>query len=396
MPLSNEFSDSRLSYLQDAIKNTEIVTQQFYPRFVREYNEQFPYTEQRLSNVLNPNANNVVKNYLNSSFDNFQENLLLKLNTLTNDDSISSLILNGLKTKLIPSELKYYNDNFNTVQKKVRIPYEGISKEDFVEQVVMALANDNHKNDISAFNKSRFSTLLPSTIGLNSSLLRPPSITLPSPTKTSSSGKSNVLLNMKKRGRPPGSKNKPKIYADAVLPELEQIYEKTGNGIKKTLKPLIFKDRVIKHKKVFNNKYAIDIKKLKTNILDLKYLKNANHVATFQPIEISSYLKNIIENIIKDNYNIQKEDFIHLNNTEKRILKRLFNFLKIKNDDDVIMDYDYNIQKRFEVAYGSFLAGNTNKELIQELKDYIKLALHESTINKTDGQLILKKLNNNK
>ena len=41
-------------------------------------------------------------------------------------------------------------------------------------------------------------------------------------------------------------------------------------------------------------------------------------------------------------------------------------------------------------------AGNTNKELIQELKDYIKLALHESTINKTDGQLILKKLNNNK
>ena len=85
-----------------------------------------------------------------------------------------------------------------------------------------------------------------------------------------------------------------------------------------------------------------------------------------------------------------------MNNTEKRILKRLFNFLKIKNDDDVIMDYDYNIQKRFEVAYGSFLAGNTNKELIQELKDYIKLALHESTINKTDGQLILKKLNNNK
>ena len=42
MPLSNEFSDSRLSNLQDAIKNTEIVSQQFNPRFVREYNEQFP------------------------------------------------------------------------------------------------------------------------------------------------------------------------------------------------------------------------------------------------------------------------------------------------------------------------------------------------------------------
>ena len=58
-----------------------------------------------------------------------------------------------------------------------KIPYEGISKEDFVEQVVMALANDNHRNDVSVLNKTRFSILLPSTIAPNNSLLRPPSIT---------------------------------------------------------------------------------------------------------------------------------------------------------------------------------------------------------------------------
>ena len=156
------------------------------------------------------------------------------------------------------------------------------------------------------------------------------------------------------------------------------------------LPPLKFQDRVIKHKKVFNNKYAIDTKKLNKNILDLKYLKNANHVASFQPIEISTYLKNIIENIVKDNYNLKKEDFIHLNDTEKRILKRLFNFLKIEHDD--VIEYSNDVQNQFEVAYGSFLAGNNNKELIKELKDYVKLALHENTIKKKDGQNILKKL----
>jgi hypothetical protein len=490
MPLSNEFSDSRLSYLQDAIKNTEIVSQQFYPRFVREYNEQFPFTEQRVSNVLNPTANSAIKGYLKPNIDTFEDDLLLKLNSITNDESISRYIVDDLKTSLSPAQLSYYNDNFNTIQKKVRIPYGGISKESFVEQILMALANDNHKNDVSIFNNSYTSNQLsnPSNkLIFDDSILQTPILRrtiFDSPTKsTSSFFKENKLndeikLPIKTRGRPPGSKNKkginkkginaelvdqPNVFGIPLIndediypadnednlergriirmktPSINEIYKdntgaddiisdflrgksknprimsnhsvndmilpplpikrvrikkkQNGNGIN-PLKPLILKDRIIKHKKVFNNKYAIDTKKLKNNILDLKYLKNANHVATFQPIEISSYLKNIIENIIKDNYNIQKEEFIHLNNTEKRILKRLFYFLKIKNDD--VMDYDYNIQKRFEVAYGSFLAGNTNKELIQELKDYVKLALHESTINKTDGQLILKKLNNNK
>ena len=51
MPLSNYFTNTRLSYLKGSIKNTNTVAQQFYPRFVREYNEQFPYTEEKMSNI---------------------------------------------------------------------------------------------------------------------------------------------------------------------------------------------------------------------------------------------------------------------------------------------------------------------------------------------------------
>jgi hypothetical protein len=166
-----------------------------------------------------------------------------------------------------------------------------------------------------------------------------------------------------------------------------------GNGIQ--LPPLRIQNRVIKHKQVFNNnKYAIDTKKLKKNILDLKYVKNANHVNAFKPIEISNFLKSIIENIIKDNYNLKTEEFNGLNTTEKRVLKRLFKILNIQNTllNDASTE-DNNVQKNFEVAYASFLAGNNNKDLINELTQYVKLALHENTINKKDGYEILQKLN---
>ena len=123
-------------------------------------------------------------------------------------------------------------------------------------------------------------------------------------------------------------------------------------------------------------------------------MKNANHVATFQPIEISNNLKNIIENIIKDHYNLQTEQFNDLTSTELRILKRLFKFLNIQNAPlETNSKENDSIQQKFEVAYASFLAGNDNKELIKELSQYVKLALHENTISKKDGYEILKKLN---
>ena len=65
--------------------------------------------------------------------------------------------------------------------------------------------------------------------------------------------------------------------------------------------------------------------------------------------------------LVRDYFNLKKDDFIHLNDTEKRILKRLLNFLKIEHDD--VIEYSNDLQNQFEVAYGSFLAGNNNKEL---------------------------------
>jgi len=54
MPLSNDFDKSRLEFLKKQIKNNEVVAAQFYPRYQREYNEMFPFTEGSVQNVLQP------------------------------------------------------------------------------------------------------------------------------------------------------------------------------------------------------------------------------------------------------------------------------------------------------------------------------------------------------
>ena len=59
---------------------------------------------------------------------------------------------------------------------------------------------------------------------------------------------------------------------------------------------------------------------------------------------------------------------------------------------DLGIDHKDNFQKEFEVAYGSFLAGNDNKQLKKDLKEYIKIARHEAIISKEEANKMLQKL----
>ena len=98
---------------------------------------------------------------------------------------------------------------------------------------------------------------------------------------------------------------------------------------------------------------------------------------------ISQTLNELLEHLLHDGKKqIDSSDFDKLSHTEKRILKRLYSFLKI----DFVFDHDDQFQKRFEVMYGSWLAGNDNEDLIKELKEYIKLAVHENIISKDVGK----------
>ena len=147
--------------------------------------------------------------------------------------------------------------------------------------------------------------------------------------------------------------------------------------------------RAIKDKQEFGERYAIDTKLLKKNILALKYLKNANNVATFRAIEISDQLKSLIEKYVMKGHKVDDSDIKALTVTEKRVLKRLYSFLKMDHNFDQNEDF----QKQFQVMYGSFLAGNNNEDLIKQLKEFVKVAIHESIISKAEGKKMLDKLN---
>ena len=112
-------------------------------------------------------------------------------------------------------------------------------------------------------------------------------------------------------------------------------------------------------------------------------------MATFKPIEVSDHFKSLIETYVLKRSKIEDNDFKSLSVTEKRVLKRLYSFLKMDHN----FDHNEDFQKQFQVMYGSFLAGNNNEDLIKQLKEYVKLAVHESIISKAEGKKMLDKLN---
>ena len=416
MPLSNDFANSRLEYLQNAIKNNNTVTAQFYPRFQRHYNEMYPFTEGSLfaAKIENPQQP-VVSSTLNApTLEMAKENLKTLLIPYVREEA--DFIINHLTD----IQIYYYEEHFNEIQKellkRIKIP---TSKSSYLTNLRMVLASDKNKSNLSIFPESPVvsSTSRRSRIKVE--------------TKPSSSSSDELFNNVDIRPQNLfnegafdvrfGNRSQllpDRLYAQQQMllalqeqnnpllspPQLRpltslrrhassnRMYPETvGFGVshnKKLFAGRGIQSREIKHKKEFH-KYAIDLKKLHYNILALKYLKNANNVATFNPIEISDTLKELLENFLYDGEKINVSDFDKLSHTEKRVLKRLYSFLKI----DFEFDHDDQFQKRFEVMFGSFLAGNDNEDLKKELKEYVKLAIHEAIISKQEGASMLHKLN---
>ena len=575
MPLSNDFDKSRLDYLKKQIKNNEVVAAQFYPRYQREYNEMFPFTEGSVQNVLQPQQQIVSDAALDPNVELIKDNLREELNGLTKNETVSDFIINSLSE----AEQYYYSKNFNLINKellkKVKMP---VSKNEFVLNLATIFNSDKHRNDIAAIG---FFTIPPGppappvgppapVPGPPAPVPGPPAPPVPAPGPVPGPPGPPVPAPgppvpapgppapvpgpaPRPRGRPPTTKTTPpkqlspdqliKLsvinlksvnqndpiaisdaekelgdyafsnsltvqqlanyikqkanstttrlkqdeinYAQRLLQEAQNrdnaakaaalataaVYttppKSTNAGIllnpfkielknlvkqkaaeyktinntttipqaeldnitafyKKVIQDRDFQEkllieetklgrnfrpdemnlfiqdhdqlfsglglkkqtRIIKHKQTFNNKYAIDKKKLKKNILALKYVKNANNVETFKPIEVSDHLKSIIDQSIMKGQKVSESDFKTLSVTERRVIKRLYSFLKM----DLGVDHKDNFQKEFEVMYGSFLAGNDNKEMKKELKEYIKIARHENIISKMEATKMLEKL----
>ena len=414
MPLSQDFVNSRLEYLQSSLKNNNVVASQFYPRFQMQYNEMFPIVEGSIAKIQNPQQPVVNSALKAPTLEMVQENLKSFLIPYVGDKA--DTVIKGLTN----AQKFYYEANFDKIQKellkRIEIPN---NIQSYSANLKMVLASDKNRSNLSVLEpqpsstKSKTPKLTPTTTiqtpAQRKTRLLTPYFTAAAksqnPPILKSASLSSPRKNLKRtmtRVRRYESDNllndtynilQPKLNPSLFNPAL--VSELGGFGLKETItiqKPRftgrgIHQTREIKHKKEFH-KYAVDLKKLHHNILALKYLKNANNVATFKPIEISNSFKEMIEKVLYDGEKIDKNDFDTLTHTEKRILRRMYSFLKLDFD----FDYDDHFQDRFQVMYGSFLAGNDNHELKQELKEYVKLAAHENIISQKDAHQMLQKL----
>ena len=443
MPLSQDFVNSRLEYLQSSLKNDKVVASQFYPRFQMQYNEMFPFVEGSIAKIQNPQqpvvSSALTKPTLDVATENLKSYLIPYVGEKTNEVIYS----------LTDAQIFYYEENFEEIQKellkRIKIP---TSIDRYLDNLKMVFANDKNRSNLSVLDTTTPATRPPINFSYASpsfpssrryikkerttpksyemssdedtlNRIRPRYVSSYLNTKIKSElqedlnenfnklrtgNRSDSLFDrtwMKNFGTnpmrndtldtplPKVTKLKPIESRQRRTPKSDKVFvQQVAFGIKPTrFLGRGVQSREIKHKKEFH-KYAVDLKKLHHNVLALKYLKNANNVATFKPIEISDNFKEIIEKFLYDGEKIDTTDFDSLTHTEKRILKRMNSFLKLDFD----FDYDDHFQDRFQVMYGSFLAGNDNHELKRELKEYVKLAAHENIISQKEAHQMLQKL----
>ena len=414
MPLSQDFVNSRLEYLQSSLKNDKVVASQFYPRFQMQYNEMFPFVEGSIAKIQNPQQPVVNSALKAPTLEMVEENLKSFLIPYVGDKA--DTVIKGLTN----AQKFYYEANFDEIQKellkRIQIP---TNIQSYSANLKMVLASDKNRSNLSVLEpqpsstKSKTPKITPTIQTPAQRKTRPltPYFTAAAkpqnPPRLKSASLSSPRKNLKRtmtRVRRSESDNLLNDTYNILQPQLNPalfnpalISELGGFGLTETIKvkkprftgrgSIKGQSREIKHKKEFH-KYAVDLKKLHHNVLALKYLKNANNVATFKPIEISDNFKEIIEKFLYDGEKIDTTDFDTLTHTEKRILKRMNSFLKLDFD----FDYDDHFQDRFQVMYGSFLAGNDNHELKRELKEYVKLAAHENIISQKEAHQMLQKL----
>ena len=136
------------------------------------------------------------------------------------------------------------------------------------------------------------------------------------------------------------------------------------------------------------NGKLVNLDELRRNKLKVQFAKTYAQVSNLGGIPmLSDELRDCIMSVCEDKYN--KRLYKLLSVSDKKIFARFVRNLKIPNVD--IDSEDLNVDwNKYNILLGEFQAGNDNKDLIKELKKYIRIAMEDKRISKADGlQLLL-------
>jgi hypothetical protein len=196
----------------------------------------------------------------------------------------------------------------------------------------------------------------------------------------------------------PGAYNKPELIKIATIVGYEKATGVTGSGLKRrriTGRGSPERDsgsesesdeEVTSGKKMFLNKgkFAVNMDKLRHNILHVYYVSSRASIPSLKRENISSDTRDVLLDILANKYNDKL--FNKLKPDEQRLISTFVRVMKIPID---MKEFDDSYQKNYEVLTGVINAGNNNPKVKAELKLYILRGISENLIPKAQGQLML-------
>jgi uncharacterized protein YozE (UPF0346 family) len=145
-------------------------------------------------------------------------------------------------------------------------------------------------------------------------------------------------------------------------------------------------EEVSNGKKMFLNggKFAVNMEKLRKNILHVYYVSSRASIPSLKRENISSDTRDVLLDILANKYNDKL--FNKLKPDEQRLISTFVRTMKFPID---MKEFDDAYQKNYDVLMGEVNAGNNNPKVKAELKLYILRGISENLIPKAQGQLML-------
>lgn len=130
------------------------------------------------------------------------------------------------------------------------------------------------------------------------------------------------------------------------------------------------------------------------NRLAIKYKNSLSSVTNFPSKKVSNNFKELIKTIL-DEQKINHKILSELSDDEKDLFYNLIKRAKLESKLGMTgyrtceQDKQY---ERFELLKGQVIAGNNNKQILQELKQLIVKFMNDGTLSKAEGGQILVEL----
>ena len=180
----------------------------------------------------------------------------------------------------------------------------------------------------------------------------------------------------------------------ATVVGYEQGGEKTGSGLRRRLirgrgspervdSDSEDEEEKMDKKMMYLNghKFAINLEKLRRNVLHVYYVSSRASIPALKREAISTDVRDVLLDILSDKYNSKL--FYKLKPDEQRLVST---FVRVMRIPGINMDeFDKQYQARFEILQGEINSGNDNKAVIMEYKQYIVRGMNEGLIPKHAG-----------